>query len=168
MFYIFRDYGFIDIHCYLNALVISLETIATVGYTVTDISFSTLFSSPPFCFYSIDDQPIAFCLLFCEMMQSILMNSFCIGVVYARLSRAFVYSIWGYWQLDSCSFDYLQPKGHYSRNRRRMVFDVPGMWASKASVDWVAHLLLHHSKDSERHRWHSLPTPRYAFRCNFR
>ena len=93
MFYIFRDYGFIDIHCYLNALVISLETIATVGYTVTDISFSTFYSSLLLCFYCIDDQPVAFLLLFGEMMQSILMNSFCIGVVYARLSRAFVRSL---------------------------------------------------------------------------
>ena len=33
---------------------------------------------------------IAFCLLFGEMMQAIIMNSFCIGVVYARISRAFV------------------------------------------------------------------------------
>ena len=46
------------------------------------------------CFYhtikKLDDQPIAFCLLFGEMMQAIIMNSFCIGVVYARISRAFV------------------------------------------------------------------------------
>lgn len=74
LFYIFRDKGFVDIHCFLNAAIISLETITTVGYTVTDISF--------------DDQPVAFILLYGEMMQSILMNSFCIGVVYARLSRA--------------------------------------------------------------------------------
>ena len=86
MFYTFRSYGFIDIHNYLNALVISLETIATVGYTVTDISFSR---ASLWCL-RLDDQPIAFILLFCEMMQSILMNSFCIGIVYARLSRAFV------------------------------------------------------------------------------
>lgn len=39
-FYIFRSYGFVDIHCFQNALIISLETITTVGYTVTDISFS--------------------------------------------------------------------------------------------------------------------------------
>ena len=48
MFYEFREYGFIDVHNYLNACIISLETITTVGYTVTDISFrraSPLFSS---------------------------------------------------------------------------------------------------------------------------
>ena len=39
MFYEFREYGFIDVHSYLNACIISLETITTVGYTVTDISF---------------------------------------------------------------------------------------------------------------------------------
>lgn len=39
LFYIFRDKGFVDIHCFLNAAIISLETITTVGYTVTDISF---------------------------------------------------------------------------------------------------------------------------------
>ena len=39
-FYIFRSYGFVDIHCFQNARIISLETITTVGYTVTDISFS--------------------------------------------------------------------------------------------------------------------------------
>ena len=55
-------------------MIISLETITTVGYTVSDVSFN--------------DQPVAFILLFCEMMQSVLMNSFCIGVIYARVSRA--------------------------------------------------------------------------------
>ena len=35
---------------------------------------------------------MAFILLFCEMMQSVLMNSFCIGVIYARVSRALVRS----------------------------------------------------------------------------
>ena len=39
MFDEFRQYGFIDVHNYLNACIISLETITTVGYTVTDISF---------------------------------------------------------------------------------------------------------------------------------
>lgn len=42
MFYTFRNYGFIDIHNYLNAMIISLETITTVGYTVTDVSFSII------------------------------------------------------------------------------------------------------------------------------
>ncbi|OAO14366.1 hypothetical protein AV274_3956 [Blastocystis sp. ATCC 50177/Nand II] len=74
MFYEFREYGFIDVHNYLNACIISLETITTVGYTVTDISFH--------------DEPVAFVLLYCEMMQSVMMNAFCIGVIYARLSRA--------------------------------------------------------------------------------
>ena len=50
-----------------------------------------------YCYFHInkrlDDQPIAFCLLFGEMMQAIIMNSFCIGVVYARISRAFVRSL---------------------------------------------------------------------------
>lgn len=74
LFYMFRSYGFIDIHSAWSAMFISLETITTVGYTVTDITFNK--------------QPVAFVLLFCEMMQAILMNSFCIGVVYARFSRA--------------------------------------------------------------------------------
>ena len=87
-FYVFRSYGFVDIHCFQNALIISLETITTVGYTVTDISFSFAVGVHS----SADDQPVAFILLYCEMMQSILMNSFCIGVVYARFSRALVRS----------------------------------------------------------------------------
>ncbi|OAO15878.1 Inward rectifier potassium channel irk-1 [Blastocystis sp. ATCC 50177/Nand II] len=74
LFYIFRDYGFVDISTYVAAMIISLETITTVGYSVTDINFG--------------DHPIAFFLLYGEMMQSILMNSFCIGIVYTRLSRA--------------------------------------------------------------------------------
>ena len=57
-------------------MIISLETITTVGYSVTDINFG--------------DHTIAFFLLYCEMMQAILMNSFCIGLIYTRLSRAIV------------------------------------------------------------------------------
>ena len=57
-------------------MIISLETITTVGYSVTDITFG--------------DHPIAFVLLYGEMMQAILMNSFCIGLIYTRLSRAIV------------------------------------------------------------------------------
>lgn len=87
LFYIFRSYGFVDIHCFQNALVISLETITTVGYTVSDISFRI---GKELVELSIEDKPLAFCLLFGEMMQSVFMNSFCIGVVYARLSRALV------------------------------------------------------------------------------
>lgn len=45
MFYTFRQYGFIDIHNYLNALIISVETMFSVGYTVTDVSFSILLFS---------------------------------------------------------------------------------------------------------------------------
>lgn len=104
MFYFFRDYGFIDIHCYLNALIISLETITTVGYTVSDISFSYSI----FFFFLIDDNPVAFVLLFCEMMQSVFINSFCIGVIYARVSRALVDSWYHLYSLDESSLDYLQ------------------------------------------------------------
>lgn len=39
LFYIFRDYGFVDISTYVAAMIISLETITTVGYSVTDINF---------------------------------------------------------------------------------------------------------------------------------
>ncbi|KNB44353.1 hypothetical protein JH06_3746 [Blastocystis sp. subtype 4] len=74
LFYLFRDYGFVDITTYVAAMIISLETITTVGYSVTDINFG--------------DHTIAFFLLYCEMMQAILMNSFCIGLIYTRLSRA--------------------------------------------------------------------------------
>lgn len=74
LFYLFRDYGFVDISTFVAAMIISLQTITTVGYSVTDINFG--------------DHPIAFFLLYGEMMQSILMNSFCIGIVYTRLSRA--------------------------------------------------------------------------------
>ena len=59
MFYFFRSYGFIDIHCYLNALIISLETITTVGYTVSDISFSYSI----FIFQTSRRQPCCFCSL---------------------------------------------------------------------------------------------------------
>lgn len=45
-----------------------------------------------FSLYLVDDNPVAFVLLFCEMMQSVFMNSFCIGVIYARVSRALVHS----------------------------------------------------------------------------
>ena len=76
LFYLFRDYGFVDITTYVAAMIISLETITTVGYSVTDINFG--------------DHTIAFFLLYCEMMQAILMNSFCIGLIYTRLSRAIV------------------------------------------------------------------------------
>ena len=69
-------------------MIISLETITTVGYTVSDISFSQTLEM----YLIVDDQPVAFILLFCEMMQSVLMNSFCIGVIYARVSRALVRS----------------------------------------------------------------------------
>ena len=40
--------------------------------------------------HPLDDEPVAFVLLYCEMMQSVMMNAFCIGVIYARLSRALV------------------------------------------------------------------------------
>lgn len=76
LYYLFRDYGFVDITTYVSAMIISLETITTVGYSVTDITFG--------------DHPIAFVLLYGEMMQAILMNSFCIGLIYTRLSRAIV------------------------------------------------------------------------------
>ena len=74
LFYLFRDSGFVDITTFVAAMIISLETITTVGYSVSDINFG--------------DHPIAFFLLYGEMMQAILMNSFCIGIVYTRLSRA--------------------------------------------------------------------------------
>ena len=67
-------------------MIISLETITTVGYSVSDINFGPFssLSSPP------GDHTLAFFLLYGEMMQAILMNSFCIGIVYTRLSRAIV------------------------------------------------------------------------------
>ena len=77
LFYIFRNHGFVDITTYTAAMIISLETITTVGYSVTDINFS--------------DSKLAFCLLYGEMMQAVLMNSFCVGIIYARLSRAIVW-----------------------------------------------------------------------------
>ena len=67
-------------------MIISLETITTVGYSVSDINFGpfSFLNSPP------GDHTLAFFLLYGEMMQAILMNSFFIGIVYTRLSRAIV------------------------------------------------------------------------------
>lgn len=61
-----------------------------------------------FLFFLIDDNPVAFVLLFCEMMQSVFMNSFCIGVIYARVSRALVGASFHLYALDESSLDYFQ------------------------------------------------------------
>ena len=37
--YLFRDYGFVDISSFVAAMIISMETLFTVGYSVTDINF---------------------------------------------------------------------------------------------------------------------------------
>ena len=67
-------------------MIISLETITTVGYSVSDINFGPF----PSLTSLSGDHTLAFFLLYGEMMQAILMNSFCIGIVYTRLSRAIV------------------------------------------------------------------------------
>ena len=86
LFYLFRDHGFVDITTFVAAMIISLETITTVGYSVSDINFGLFFSLASLS----GDHTLAFFLLYGEMMQAILMNSFCIGIVYTRLSRAIV------------------------------------------------------------------------------
>ena len=102
LFYIFRDHGFVDITTYTAAMIISLETITTVGYSVTDINFA--------------DSKLAFCLLYGEMMQAVLMNSFCVGIIYARLSRAIVCDANVFLSdvVDSISISYFYRQGNYS------------------------------------------------------
>ena len=78
LFYLFRDHGFVDITTFVAAMIISLETITTVGYSVSDINFGLFFSLASLS----GDHTLAFFLLYGEMMQAILMNSFCIGIVY--------------------------------------------------------------------------------------
>lgn len=81
----------------------SLQTITTTGYSVTDINFGIYLNEK---MLSVGDHPIAFFLLFGEMMQSILMNSFCIGIVYTRLSRAIVYLLFFFLILDTNTLHY--------------------------------------------------------------
>lgn len=46
MFYLFRDYGFVDITTFVAAMIMSLQTITTVGYSVTDINFGMIHIDP--------------------------------------------------------------------------------------------------------------------------
>ncbi|KAK8814145.1 hypothetical protein WA158_008007 [Blastocystis sp. Blastoise] len=71
VYYFSRSQGFVDINSYVAALFISLETMTTIGYTVTDITGHWL----------------AFVLVFAQALQGILMSSFSIGLIYTRLSR---------------------------------------------------------------------------------
>ena len=160
LFYWFRDDGFVDVHCYINAAIISLETITTVGYTVTDISFST----PIVSGRTVDDQPVAFILLYGEMMQSILMNSFCIGVVYARLSRALV-RLFPASHLDASSLHHFQQEGGNSKSQRRMVFHVPSVRTAQTSAHREPRDLLLCSEDSQCDEWNAISNIAHVFRC---
>lgn len=142
LFYLFRDYGFVDITTYVSAMIISLETITTVGYSVTDITFG--------------DHPIAFVLLYCEMMQAILMNSFCIGLIYTRLSRAIVlYLIPS--SPDALAIPDLFAEGGDSSRGGPVELRVPGVRAATTAAAGEPRVGVLRAEDAERHERRSVP-----------
>ena len=67
------------------------------------------------------------------MMQAILMNSFCIGIVYTRLSRAIVPLLSLFLSLsDSLSLSHLLQAGDHQANPRPVVLCLPGLRAAQA------------------------------------
>ena len=142
LFYLFRDYGFVDITTYVSAMIISLETITTVGYSVTDITFG--------------DHPIAFVLLYCEMMQAILMNSFCIGLIYTRLSRAIVEIIRSF-SPDTIAIADLFGEGGDSPRGGAVELRVPGVRAAATAAAGEPRVGVLRAEDAERHERRPLP-----------
>lgn len=143
LYYLFRDYGFVDITTYVSAMIISLETITTVGYSVTDITFG--------------DHPIAFVLLYGEMMQAILMNSFCIGLIYTRLSRAIV-GILPSFSPDTIAIPDLFGEGSDSPRGRAVELRIPGVRAAAAAAAaGEPRVSVLRAEDAERHERRPLP-----------
>ena len=142
LFYLFRDYGFVDITTYVSAMIISLETITTVGYSVTDITFG--------------DHPIAFVLLYCEMMQAILMNSFCIGLIYTRLSRAIVVLSLPS-SPDPLAFADLLSEGGDSARGRAVELRVPSVRAAATAAAGEPRVGVLRAEDAERDERRSVP-----------
>ena len=140
-------------------MIISLETITTVGYSVSDINFGLFFSLASLS----GDHTLAFFLLYGEMMQAILMNSFCIGIVYTRLSRAIVLlSPFSLSPSDSLSFPHLLQPSHHQANPRPMVPHLPGLRAPQAPARREPHFLLLRAENHQRRQRRALPNDSHA------
>ena len=76
------------------------------------------------------------------MMQSVMMNAFCIGVIYARLSRALVSANPSGLLLDARPRHSLQQEGSDPRDQWRVVLHVPNLRETKAPAHREPRFLL--------------------------
>ena len=94
-------------------------------------------------------------------MQAILMNSFCIGIVYTRLSRAIVVVLFAS-QLDPLSLTDLLRQGDHQADRWPVVPRVPGLRAAQAPAGGEPCKLLLCAEDGERGERSALPDDTHA------